>query len=66
VGCGGLLLGSHVRFACVDRDCADPMGSLSLLRGIVSPNVRGEKASSIPAGVVCDVGCLRRNVNLLV
>jgi hypothetical protein len=42
------------------------MASLSLLRGIVSPNARGERASGMATGVVCDVGCLRRNVNLVV
>lgn len=66
MGCCGEGLGSHVRFACGGRDCADPMGLLSLRRTVVSPRAGGDGSDGIPTGVQCDVGWLRSNVNLLV
>jgi len=66
VGCCGDGLGSHVRFASGGRDCADPMGLLSLMRTVVFPREGGDGPDDVPTGVECEVGWLRRNVNLLV
>jgi len=42
------------------------MGLLSLMRTVVSPWAGGDGPDGVTTGVECDVGWLRRNVNLLV
>ena len=66
MGCWGEGLGSHVRLAGGGRDCADPMGLLSLMQTVVALWAGGDGPDGVPTGVECDVGWLRRNVNLLV
>jgi len=42
------------------------MGLLSLMQTVVSLWAGGDGPDGVPTGVECDVGWLRRNVNLLV
>jgi hypothetical protein len=58
-----------VRSRCRRHDCAKSDGfdvADADTRGSKVRGAGGNELGGVPAYVVCDVGCLRRNVNLLV